>query len=468
MITAIVALAIPLVLGFLIVSLLLQNDTASGLAERFCLAYPLGMGIVTIQMFLLAIMHVPLKLWYVAAPVMMEIAGLSFWIRKRNVVLFKRPSFGLFREIFGAGSNWIKKISLVILTALVTVKITSIFLETCLRPIFAWDSFANWSAGAKAFFYSHGLLLDASPEDFFGKGLLNRNANYPPHNPLLQVWMSLWIGHFDEVFVKLWSPVYLLSMSVYLYVIMARETSRLISLAILVLFLSSPLLSLHSFEVYSDVPLSVYILFALIMFLFSIRGRSEYWALMGLFSAEALFTKDEAPFFVLPLLLAAAVFLWQNRGQGIALRKSAIPLFASLLLAVPWFVFKFTHKLGFGADYVTVELTFRPEMVWQVILLIASLANFNVFFLFIPLLVILAGRPKKEFILLGMPVLCYASFFIMVYTLTEFFSGKLMFEAAVFRNMLTYYPSVCFLTFLLIKTSILRWDETPSLENLIY
>jgi hypothetical protein len=462
MILTLVALVVPTILGFLIVSILLQNETSSGLFERLCLAYPLGIGLVTVQMFLLALMGVPLKLWYVAVPVMIEIAGLSLWIRKRKVILAKGPSFRLFGEIFGTDHHWINKISLIILAALVVMKIASIFMETYLRPIFAWDSFANWSAGAKAFYYSNGLLLDASPEDFFGKGLLNRNANYPPHNPLMQVWMSLWIGHFDEVLVKFWSPVYLLSLSFYLYVVMARETSRLIASAMLVLFLSSPLLSLHSFEAYSDVPLSVYILFSLIMFLFSMRGKHAYWMLMGLYSAEALFTKDEAPFFVLPLLLAAAVFFWQNRGKGIVLRKSAVPLVAGLLLAVPWFVFKFAHKLGFGADYVTMEFTFRPDMVWKVILLFGSLMNFNVFFLFIPLLTILAGRPTKEFIFLGMPVLCYASFFILVYTLTVFFSGNLMFETAVFRNTLTYYPSICFLTTLLMGTIMLRGNETAA------
>ncbi|MGC1455714.1 MAG: hypothetical protein WA946_11060, partial [Nitrospirota bacterium] len=308
-------------------------------------------------------------------------------------------------------------------------------------------------------YYSHGLLLDTSSDDFFGKGLLNRNANYPPHNPLMQVWMSLWIGSFDEVFVKFWSPVYLLAMSVYLYVVMARETSRLIALSMLVLFLSSTLLSIHSIDAYSDVPLSVYILFSLIMFLYAMRGNYGYWTLMGLFSAEALFTKDEAPFFVLPLFLAAAAFFWKNRSQGTVLPKSAVPLFASLLLAVPWFIFKFSHKLGFGADYVTVEYTFRPEMVLRVITLLASFQNFNVFFVFIPFLTILAGRPTKEFIFLATPVLSYAMFFILVYTLTVFFSGSLMFNTAIFRNVLTYYPSICLLTALLIKTIMLRGDS---------
>jgi len=137
-------------------------------------------------------------------------------------------------------------------------------------------------------------------------------------------------------------------------------------------------------------------------------------------------------------------------------------LLASLLLAVPWYVFKFSHHLGFGADYVTVNITFRPEMAWKVISLLASFRDFNVFFIFIPVLAILAGRPTREFTLLAAPVLCYATFFILVYTLTEFFSGRLMFNTAIFRNVLTYYPSICLLTALLIKTIMLRLDASAA------
>ncbi len=467
MIPVLLALIIPTILGYLIVTILLRNEIASGLSERLCLAYPLGMGLLTVQMFLLALARIPLTLWFVASPILIEIIVLVWWIRKGKIVIAKKPSFHLIGEIFGEGNHWFKKGSLAILSAFIVIKIGSIFVETYLRPIFAWDSFANWAASAKEFYYSHGLLLDTSIDDFFGKGLLHRNSNYPPHNPLLQVWMSLWIGHFDEVFVKFWSPVYLLVMSVYMYIVMARETSRLIALLILVLFLSSPLLSIHSIEEYSDVPLSVYILFALIMFLFAMKGEHNYWDLMGLFSAEALFTKDEALFFVLPLLLAAVVFFWRNRRPSTILRKSAVPLLASLLLAMPWFIFKFFHKLGFGADYVTVEYAFQPEMVLKTISLLASFQNFNVFFLFFPFLIILAWRPTKEFILLAAPVLSYAMFFILVYTLTIFFSGNVMFNTAIYRNALTYYPSICLLTSLLIKMIMLRWDTPANSLNQI-
>ncbi|RPI38376.1 MAG: hypothetical protein EHM54_00520 [Nitrospiraceae bacterium] len=435
----------------MLVSILIHKETNVGLLERFCLSYPLGMGVLTVQMFLLALMRVPLTLWSVAVPILAEISGLYLWTRKRKIPLTRKISFDLFGEILSPDNHWMKRSVLVILATLVVVKLGSIFAETYLRPIFAWDSFANWSAGAKAFYYSHGLLLDAAPEDFFGKGLLNRNANYPPHNPLMQVWISLWLGQFDEVLVKFWSPVYLLCMSVYLYLFMARETSRLISLGVLALFLSSPLLSVHSIEAYSDMPLSVYMLLALIMFVHVMRGRNGFWPLMGLYSAEALFTKDEAPFFVLPLLASASVFIWQNRERAIASKKEILTLFMCLVVAAPWFIFKFSHGLGFGADYVTRELTFRPEMIWKVVSLLFSSQNFNVFIMFLPLLIVAGWPPSKEFLFLLIPVACYAMFFVLVYSLTVFFSGRLMFNTAIFRNTLTYYPCICLLTVMQMK-----------------
>ena len=156
----VVALAIPTILGFLTISVLLRNEDTCGLSARLCLAYPLGMGFLTIQMFLLALMRVPLRLGYVTAPIMVEIAVLFLFIRKRKIALTRTPSFEFFSEIVGADGPWFKKLLLLILTAIIVVKIGSIFVETYLRPIFAWDSFANWSAGAKAFYYSHSLLLN--------------------------------------------------------------------------------------------------------------------------------------------------------------------------------------------------------------------------------------------------------------------------------------------------------------------
>ena len=448
--TTLIAVLIPGLLGFLCITVLLRHDPSTRTLERLCLAFPLGMGIISMQMFVLGIFGVPLTLKFVMIPIGLEIMVLCVWIVKNHTRLVEAPAFELFREIGNAGSL-LKRVSMIVLLSWLSLKLGSIFMETFLRPIFAWDSFANWAGSAKVFYYTKGLLLDVPLEEFFGKGLLNRNTNYPPHNPLTQVWFALWIGQFDEVLVKLSTPVYFLCMVVYLYLVAARETTRFLSLAIMVIFLGSPLMCFHAIEVYSDVPLSALILLSLGSFLLGIRGRNVYWALTGIFSAEALFMKDEGMFFVLPLLFSGSLFLWHKRQEIDRPLRSFFLMMIPFAYIIPWFVFKFKHELGFGADYVTLNLTFRPDMIWRIFLLFASFRNFNVFFVLFPVLLILAGRPTREFLHLFLPVVCYALFFVMLYSMTKFFSGELMFYTAVHRNTLTYYPAACLLMVFLIK-----------------
>src|SRR5512135_2067038 len=113
MIFTLIGLTLPAVLGFLLVSILLRHETRVGVLERLCLSYPLGAGIVTVQMFLLGILRIPLTLWFVAAPPFLEIIGLYLWIRIRKIPLSSRPSFHLFSELLDRNASWLKKSALI-------------------------------------------------------------------------------------------------------------------------------------------------------------------------------------------------------------------------------------------------------------------------------------------------------------------------------------------------------------------
>jgi 4-amino-4-deoxy-L-arabinose transferase-like glycosyltransferase len=324
-------------------------------------------------------------------------------------------------------------------------------METYLRPIYAWDAWANWSAGAKAFYYAQGLLLDAGPDAFFGRGAAGRILSYPLHNPLMQVWMGQWLGTFDEVFVKFWSPVYLLSMAVYLYCVARRETNGLFAFMMLVLFLSSPLMSYHSIEVYSDLILGAYLFFAVTSFFHAMRNRQTYWLLVGFFSADALFVKNEATAFIAPLYLSIFAYLWFTRKQ-LSLPKIIYSILLPLLLVLPWFIFKSTHNLSLYPEQFTINLAYHPGVLDKVIEEFLSLQNFNIIFVSLPVLMIIDGRPTREFLHLLFPVLFYMVFFVGLYALT-LYNEYLMQGTIFFRNALTYYPLACLLVVLLLRKS---------------
>ncbi len=455
------SILIPAILGFLAITAILQQEKQTSLFERICLSYPLGTGFLTLQMFFLGLMRVPLTLGYTSIPVLVEIAVLVLWMKKKNVPLIPSISFGLFDEIRASTTGMAKKTAMIVLLAWSFAKLVSVFVETGTRPIWAWDSWADWSVGSKVFFYTKSLLLDVPSNEFFGKGVVTRFINYPLLNTLSQTWISLWIGSFDEVLVKFWTPVFLLSLAGYLYSFTSREVNRIAALAFLVIFLSSPLMSYHAVEVYSDLPLGVYLFLASISFLHAMRGWRSYWVLVGLFCTMAMFTKDEALFFSAPLIVSALYFIMRNTDEPRSKKNIAFQMLMPFLLIAPWYVFKAVHHLGLGGDTNSLKFVFHPEIFFPAVRQMLLLDNFNVFLVFFPVLLVTAGKLDKEFLHILFAFASYVLFFLMLYCFTFDYYNNFFVGTAFFRNMLTYYPVLTLLTAMLLKKTLPRMATTP-------
>ncbi len=447
MISLILSILVPTLLGLLLLAVLLRQETGTSLLLRLGMSFPLGMGLITIQIFCLGLLRVPLTLPFVVSLPIAEIVALAFasWRTKAPVIPLS-PAPARRRR------SWTVIALIIILFCWSLIKIGSVFLESTLRPIYAWDAWANWSAGAKAFFYSHSLLLDAPPQDFFGKGIVSRFIEYPLHNALSQVWFALWVGGFDEALVKTASPMAIACLAAAIFSIGKREIGTVFALLTLVIFLSSPLLSYHGVEAYSDLHLGMFIFLALTAFSLSMQGNRAYWTITGLFSALALFTKDEAPFFVGPLMASAIVFILTARPETVPSRRRALAgLLLPLFLAAPWFLFKVVNHIGVGAGGIKFSLTFQPVVLGQMVTQLLSFNNFFLVPLFCVILLFLPGWPSRETLHLAAPIACFIAFFASLYCLTtyyyEFFSNGTVF----FRNVLTWYPSLCLLIILSLR-----------------
>jgi hypothetical protein len=448
------ALLLPTALGFLVITLMLREDSDTGFLERISLAYPLGAGVLTLQMFFFGLLRIPLTFTIVAAAVCSEIILSAIAIAMLKIRIVPSLTSGLITEIRSSRTKKIHKIAMILLCTWIAAKLVTMFLETGFRPIFAWDTWANWSTSAKLFYYSHSLLLD-SPPQYYLTAAVSRITTYPPHNPLMQVWISLCTGSFDEVLVKFWTPAYLLSASIFLYLLLSRELNRLAALAILAIFLGSPLMSYHAIESYSDLALGIYLLFASAAFLRALRGGHRYWSIMGLFSAEAIFTKEEALFFVLPLLASAVYFILaeaKQRGDTKQRWGQIRYLTLPLILIVPWFLFKIHVGLGLGAgsSNVGLRLALHFDVLGQIFSSLISLENFNIFIVFFPLLLLFQGKPDRETAHVLFAFLCYAVFFLSLYLFTEYYK-YIEQGTIIYRNILTGYPVLCLLSALLLK-----------------
>jgi len=464
-----IAILLPTILGFFIIAVILRNDVETTLGERIGFSFPLGAGILTLQMFLLGVLRVPLTLLNTTAPIVVELIGLAIWICWKKIPfipIISKPESSLFDEFSSSQNHWAKKCVFAILLLWIVAKIGSVFLLTGLRPIYSWDAWAEWSAGAKVFYNAHSLLLDAPAQDFFGKSALLRMIFYPLHNTLLQIWISLWNGTFDEVLVKFCNPIYLLCLAICFYYTTVRETNRILALTLLVIILSSPLMSYHAIELNSDLMLGVYLFLASVSLLKAMRGNVAYWILTGVYSTEALFIKEHAFFFILPLILSAIVYLSFDIKRD-HWKFHILSMLIPFLAIIPWYIFVHYYGLGFEAlqsfanpvynaifsedpNRINKYLTFHPEILTGYFYWFVTLNNFNVILFFSPLLLIAHGKLTKESLYLLFPIVCYMLSFIILYMFTIAFAWFLW-GTIFFRNTLIFYPTICLLIVLLLK-----------------
>ena len=221
------------------------------------------------------------------------------------------------------------------------------------------------------------------------------------------------------------------------------------------------MLSYHSIELYSDQMLGIYLFLASVSFLKAMRGNAAYWLLAGIYSSEALFTKNEALFFIAPFILSAIVYLRSDFNKSSGKFANILLLLVPFLSVIPWYVFKLYYGIGWkemakwqteNTFYYWIKpsvLTFQTDMLGSYLYYLVSLENYNVIFFFFPILLLAHGKISKEFLHLLFPVVCYMLFFLMLYMIfTGFYTTYSMCLA---RNMLTYYPTVCLLTVVLLK-----------------
>lgn len=99
----------------------------------------------------------------------------------------------------------------VVAVALLAVRFGTLAVEVLLRPLFAWDAWSQWATKAKAWSGLRELVPFISYEDWIQRvpGFTDTAPNYPPTIPLLQTWMSLALGRWDDALINLpWLAAY--------------------------------------------------------------------------------------------------------------------------------------------------------------------------------------------------------------------------------------------------------------------
>lgn len=442
------AIVLPTIAGTLFAARL---NTGFGLAARLSLGFGLGMGIVSYLFLIFGFVRVPFSLAPFIAALVIVSAVLSYGLKFSTGC----PSCDAVHE--KGGILW--KILSAILVILIIFKLAFVFFEATHRPLYSWDTWTNWSAGAKLFFYEKGLLLESSGEHFFGRGY-RPFLGHPLHATFMQVWSALWLGRFDEALVKIYSFFYFLAMLALFYAAVKEEAGKKFALVSTYLLSSMPILTYHAQEGYADLPLSFYSLAAVICFWkFLTTEKKGLLVMAGTMLGFGVLTKNEGLFYVVAVGFAfIAARYGKSQSRGIFLKELACLILPVVILAGPWFIAKLAMGLGFGHGLAGSEFNWLSDPLygsddprgvhWEVIgkglrewMLTA---NFNLMFPVMAVSFILGIREilRSELKYLYIIIFSVMAMFIFVYLTLEV--TTVMDATGIHRNTLTYAPIILF------------------------
>lgn len=460
------AFLLPTVTGFLFVCYLSQCDRSQGFFERLFLGFGLGMGMLTFEMFVAALLKIQFSLFIISL-IQVLTAALFLWLLFKSKYSLKEV---LNIRPYSDNTSFFPKVSKVrslfaiIIACWIFLKLLFVIYEGTVWPVFGWDSLENLSSGAKLFFYGKGLMLDHGNEYFFGRGY-RTFLNYPLDIPLLQVWVSECLGEIHEIYMKYWNVIYFISVVMLIFFAVKRESTLIISL-LAALFLSSvPLLTYHAIDAYADLPLGYHALAAAICFRRYMVNAEEqkdnnygFLVLTGAFAALCIWTKIEGLLFALAFSAALLLYLLLKRRQIKTFMKSILfYLLPLIIIGKTWYAFLYLNGIkGRGAS-------FAPSLHFEVVPVILDQilfsANFNIVFVFFPVIILLGIRSifVSDLKYLVIPLLMIMSMYLFIYLATLHYHF-VMDLTAVNRNMLTFIPMMYYIS-ALIAAHLLRLEK---------
>lgn len=273
--------AMPIILGY---SIIIASSRGVLPPKLLCLslAYGIGTGLITLWMFTLGTLNIPFTIGMINYP----LGLLAVLLCSLNLKYLKIPST---QNSAHQSSNSLTLFSL-ILGSFLLMHIVFVFWRAFNIPISTWDAFATHAFNAKVFYYEQSLkYLNNQP-----------HSTYPLHVPLIQAWLNLNLGSWNDQFIKTIFPFYFTSLLVIQYYFLRNHTTKQFSLLGLVFLVSSPFLIFHATIAYRDFTLLFYNTAAILLLVMWNKEKSNVYLISAsLFAGFSGFTKLEGAGYLL-------------------------------------------------------------------------------------------------------------------------------------------------------------------------
>ena len=341
------ALALPVLLGGLWIRLLVPQQTTA----RTTLVWGNGalLGLLLIPQFMwgLDALGKPLSFWAITflASTLIVVAAIAGMLRKKHRHTVQSETQSLFAMPVS------HRILYAFLLLLIGLRLTTLGLEVLWRPLFPWDATMHWATKARVWFEFKSMVPFVENVDWLNTGgagvFTDHHPTYPPTIPLLQVWMNLATGRWDESLMNLPWLLCLIALGTAFYSQLRNSgVGPAISMAFSYLLLSMPLINTHvALAGYADLFLGATYCGALMAFHNWVSTKQRWQAvLVILFAVACPLIKVEGYLWSLTLIPALVVALATRRAVA---RIGVLAITVGIVLA--------TFML-YGPDYLDQAL----------------------------------------------------------------------------------------------------------------
>jgi hypothetical protein len=315
---------------------------AGGILPRLGFGFALGMFSLSLQMFAYSLLGVP---WTIAGLLLPWVvgAGVHVWLG-RQVLKTYRPL--LPRPL------WVISLAA---AALLPLAVWLPYERLMPLTSQSWDAWAIWLFKGKAFYLDRGIESFLSRTQEF-----TTQPGYPLLVPLYAAFLYVLNGGVADQAAKLLSPCSYLALLAVFYYFARRVCSNIVSAAFTCMLATVPVVALVAFELagYADTTLALYLLGAGgFLTLWLIEGRTADLAGASLAATAAAWTKNEGQFFLLAVVVVAALQLLRAKS---GVRMWLILLGPPLVVMGVWRLVLRAYQTE--AAGFTLAASFQPEL----------------------------------------------------------------------------------------------------------
>lgn len=336
-----IGIILPLIFGWFILNIILPKKFFLGLLEKLALSYMVGVGLLSLLMFILSLSHITFTFLNIA---------LSLMIIILFCLLFKTGNGEFTTHLSKNHSDPLSFSNKILISAIIFICIY-VFFRSLITPLEAFDSWAIYGFKAKVFY-----LARTVPLGFF-TDLTKSYAHfdYPLFLPLIECWFYICLGSWNDQLVKVIFPLFFLSLVVIFYYSVKSFSGKRIALFSVLLLATIPYFINFVKTGNADLPLAVYYFISIA---YLIRGLKEFnKPLLYISSVScglAAWTKNEGlAISLFNIIIFLGVILIQRKLNRRNLFLFLQYVFIIFLIAAPWLWFK--NSLHLSNDVINQD-----------------------------------------------------------------------------------------------------------------